>query len=83
MTYLSEESQKQNRLEMIKQALKDKAPLTYSELETSGKLQEFLEAHDNEMMARYNDAKQRAWEETLESFLGFTDSCCDETSSPM
>ncbi|PKN11159.1 MAG: hypothetical protein CVU70_00250 [Deltaproteobacteria bacterium HGW-Deltaproteobacteria-5] len=83
MIHLSEESQKQNRLEMIKQALKDKAPLTYSELETSGKLQEFLEAHDNEMMARYNDAKKKAWEETLDSSLGFADSCCDETSSPM
>ena len=83
MIHLSEESQKQNRLEMIKQALKDKAPLTYSELETSGKLQEFLEAHDNEMMARYNDAKKKAWEETLDSSLGFAASCCDETSSPM
>jgi len=83
MTYLPEDSPKQNRLEMIKQALKGKAPLTYSELETSGKLQEFLEAHDNEMMARYNDAKKKAWEETLDSFLGFADSCCDETSSPM
>jgi hypothetical protein len=49
----------------------------------SGRLQEFLEAHDNEMMARYNDAKQKAWEETLETLLGFTDSCCDATSSPM
>ncbi|PKN86642.1 MAG: hypothetical protein CVU51_06860 [Deltaproteobacteria bacterium HGW-Deltaproteobacteria-1] len=83
MTYLPEDSPKQNRLEMIKQALKDKAPLTYSSLETSGKLQEFLEAHDDEMMARYSDAKQKAWEETLDTFLGFDDSSYDETSSPM
>lgn len=83
MIHLSEESQKQNRLEMIQQALKDKAPLTYTELETSGKLQAFLEAHDEEMMVRYSDAKKEAWEETLTAFLGFTDSCCDETSSPM
>lgn len=83
MTYLPEDSPKQNRLEVIKQALKDKAPLTYASLETSGKLQEYLEAHDDEMMARYSDAKQKAWEDTLQSFLGFADSCCDETSSPM
>jgi hypothetical protein len=83
MTQLSEESQKQNRLEMMRQALKDKAPLTYSELSTSGKLQEFLEAHDAEMMSSYNDAKNIAWEETLANFLGFADSSCDETSSPM
>ncbi|MDD4356356.1 MAG: hypothetical protein PHN98_03815 [Smithellaceae bacterium] len=60
MTYLPEDSPKQNRLEVIKQALKDKAPLTYSSLETSGKLQEFLEAHDDEMMARCNDEKKSA-----------------------
>jgi hypothetical protein len=36
MTHLSDESQKQSRLEMIRQALKEKAPARYSELEASG-----------------------------------------------
>lgn len=78
-----EENQKENRLEMIRKALKDKAPLMYQDLESSGQLQKFLEAHDAEMMASYNEAKSKAWEETLSTFLSFTDACCDETSSPM
>ena len=84
MIHLSDESQKQNRLKMIQQALKDKAPWTYSELEESGKLQQFLEDHDAKMMMDYANAKNRAWEETLANFLNFADPpSVDETSSPM
>lgn len=79
----SEENEKQNRLGMIRQALKDKAPLMYEDLESSGRLQQFLEAHDAEMIAGYNEAKNRAWEETKDNFLIFNDISCDETSSPM
>ena len=77
------ENEKKNRLEMIRQALKDKAPLMYEDLESSGRLQQFLEAHDAEMIASYNEAKSRAWEETRENLLNFTDISYDETSSPM
>lgn len=84
MTHLSDESQTQNRLKMIRQALKDKAPMTYSELEASGKLQQFLEDHDAEMMMSYANAKTPVWEETLAIFLDFADPpSVDETTSPM
>jgi hypothetical protein len=84
MTDLTAESETQNRLKVICQALKDKAPLTYSELEASGKLQQFLEDHDAEMMMSHANAKNRAWEETLATFLDFTDPpSVDETTSPM
>jgi len=83
MTNPADESQKQNRLEMIRQALQDQAPLTYAELESSGQLQKFLEAHDAEMMASYNEATNEAWEKTMATFLNFADASCDETSSPM
>ena len=83
MIHLAEESQKQKRLEMIRQALKEKAPATYSEVEASGKLQEFLEEHDAKMMASYNDAIKEEWEKTLERFLGFSDLAFDETALPM
>lgn len=84
MTHLSAESQTQNRLKMIRQALKDKAPLTFSELEASGKLRQFLEDHDAKMMMSYANAKSRTWEETLATFLDFTDPPpVDETTSPM
>ncbi len=33
----AEENEKQNRLEMIRQALKDKAPLMHEDLESSGR----------------------------------------------
>jgi hypothetical protein len=84
MTDLAADIQKQNRLKMIRQALKDKAPLTYSELEASGRLKQFLEDHDAEMMISYDKAKNRVWEETLVTFLDFIDPpSLDETSSPM
>lgn len=83
MTHLSDESQKQSRLEMIRQALKEKAPARYSELEASGNLQAFLEEHDAEMLSCYNDAIKEAWENTLERFLGFSDLDFDETTLPM
>ena len=84
MTHLAAESQTQNRLKIIQQALKEKAPLTYSELKASGKLQQFLEDYDAEMMISYANAKSRAWEETLATFLDFADPpSVDETTSPM
>jgi len=83
MTNPADESQKQNRLEMIRQALQDQAPLTYKDVESSGQLQKFLEAHDAEMMASYNEAKKKAWEKTMATFLSFADAVCDESSSPM
>ena len=84
MTNLTDESQKQNRLEMIQQTLKDKAPMTYKELESTGQLQKFLEAHDAEMMASYNEAKNEVWEKTMATFLDFADPpSMDESSSPM
>jgi len=83
MTDLISESEKQNRLAMIEQALKDKAPRMYEELESSGQLQRFLEGHDEEMMASYEEAKKRVWEETMNSFLSFADASDSEASSPM
>ncbi len=83
MTDLTDDSQKQNRIEMIREALRDKAPRTYAELEEAGDLQQFLEAHDVEMMLSFNEAKNRAWEETKSNFLEFADPTYDETSSPM
>jgi hypothetical protein len=83
MIELTDENQKENRLEMIRKVLKDKAPQTYSELETSGQLQSFLEARDTEMMAYFSEAQNKAWEETMATFLDFFDPSYDETSSPM
>jgi acetoin utilization deacetylase AcuC-like enzyme len=83
MTDLTDKSQKQKRLEMIRKAMTEKAPQTYSELEKSGNLEQFLEAHDAEMMKSFNNAKNKAWEETMATFLDFTDPFYDETSSPM
>jgi hypothetical protein len=40
----------------------EKAPLTYSELETSGQLQSFLEDREAETMASFNEAKNKVWE---------------------
>ena len=83
MIHPEDPSQKQIRLEMIRQALRGTAPLTYEVLDSSGKLQEFLEAHDAEMMASYDEAKKMAWERTMDRFLSFSDGSYDETSSPM
>lgn len=83
MTDLTNESERQTRIEMIRQALKDKAPLMYDELESDGQLQKFLEGHDVEMMASYEEAKKQAWEETMTNFLSFADPSDSETSSPM
>ena len=84
MTNLTDGSQKQTRVEMIRQALKDKAPMTYKELESTGQLQKFLEAHDAGMMASYNEAKNEVWEKTMTNFLDFADPPpVDESSSPM
>ncbi|MEE9912885.1 MAG: hypothetical protein K4571_14315 [Deltaproteobacteria bacterium] len=83
MTDLIDDSQRQNRLEMIRQALKDKAPLMYDELDSSGQLQIFLEGHEEEMMSRYREASKKAWQETMDTFLSFTDASYDESLSPM
>jgi uncharacterized protein YgiM (DUF1202 family) len=83
MKNMTDDSQKQNRLEMIRQALKEKAPKMYEELESSGQLQQFLEAHEAEMMDSYNKAKAKAWEETLDAFLNFADATYNESTSPM
>jgi len=83
ITDVTDSSEKQTRLEMIRQALKDKAPLMYEELESSGQLPIFLEAHDAEMMASYQAAKNKAWEETMSAFLNFADASYNESSSPM
>jgi glycosylphosphatidylinositol transamidase (GPIT) subunit GPI8 len=83
MTDLTDESKKQNRIEMIRKALQEKAPQTYKELEESGNLQQFLEGHEAEMMLSFNEAKNKAWEETMSTFLAFSDPSYDETSSPM
>jgi hypothetical protein len=85
MTDPADESQKLARLETIRQALQDKAPLTYEKLESSGQLQKFLEDRDEEMIESYNYQKNKAWDNTMATFLNFTDAdtSYDETSSPM
>jgi len=83
MTDLAEDGQKQKRIEMIRQALKEKAPKMYEELDSSGQLQIFLEGHDAEMMDSYNKAKARALEETVDKFLNFADASYNESTSPM
>ncbi len=83
MIEMAEENKKQNRLDMIREALMEKAPLTYADLETSGQLDSFLENREAEMMAYFIEAQNRAWEETLSTFLDFYDPSYDETNSPM
>lgn len=83
MTDLTNDSEKQNRLALIEQALKDKAPRMYEELVSCGQLERFLEGHDEEMMASYEKAKKQAWEETMTSYLSFSDASDSEASSPM
>ncbi len=83
MIALADENKKEERLEMIRIALKEKAPFTHADLEDSGRLQSFLEEREAEMMAYFHDAQNRAWEETMAVFLDFFDPSYDETSSPM
>jgi len=83
MTDLIDDSQKLKRIEMIRQALKEKAPMMYKELESSGQLQIFLEGHDEEMMDSYNKSENKSWEETLANFLYFADATYNENESPM
>jgi hypothetical protein len=83
MIELISENQKENRVEMIRQALKDKAPLMYDDLESSGQLQAFLEDREAEMMVYFKEAQERVWQETMSTFLDFFDPSYDETSSPM
>ncbi len=81
----ADESQEQKRLEIIRLALQSKAPATYQKLQSSGELQKFLEDRDAEMIDSYNYQKEKAWENTINTFLNFTDdeTSYDETSSPM
>ncbi len=44
----------EKRQEMIRRALQEKAPKTYLQLQMQGKLQEFLESHDEAMMEAYD-----------------------------
>jgi len=86
-------------MKMIEQALKDKAPKTYQELKQAGKLKQFVEDQEEQMMESYSRAwtevttktamskeqnplkkvqmqtmgESRAWEETLATFLEFSD----------
>jgi dienelactone hydrolase len=83
MIELISENQKENRVEMIRQALKDKAPLMYDDLESSGQLHAFLEDREAEMMVYFKEAQERVWQETMSTFLDFFDPSYDETSSPM
>lgn len=83
MIALADENKKEERLEMIRVALREKAPFTYADLEESGRLQSFLEERETEMMAYFRDAENRVWEETKGVFLDFFDPSYDETSSPM
>ena len=83
MIELTDEGKKQERIAMIREALKEKAPVTYAELELSGQLESFLEGRETEMMAFFSEAQNKAWEETKAAFLDFFDPSYDETSSPM
>jgi len=83
MIDIKNDSKKQERLELIRKALQEKAPRTYTGLEESGGLEKFLEAHDAQMMKSFQAATDKAWEETIASFLDFFDPNYDETSSPM
>jgi len=47
---------------MIETALKDRAPKTYRELKLRGKLQEFLQNHEQAMMESYDQERIRAME---------------------
>ena len=83
MIEMADENKKQRRIDMIRDALMEKAPLTYADLETSGQLDAFLENREAEMMAYFTEAQNKAWEETLSTFLDFYDPSYDETNSPM
>jgi len=83
MIDLANDNQKEKRMEIMRKAMKEKAPQTYTGLEESGGLEKFLEAHDAEMMKNFQAARDKAWEETLASSLDFFDPNYDETSSPM
>ena len=58
--------------------------MTYKDLESTGQLQKFLEAHDAEMMDSCDEAKNEVLEKTMATFLDFADPpSLDESSSPM
>jgi hypothetical protein len=69
MIELADESKKQERIDMIREALKEKAPLTYSELETSGQLQSFLEGREAELTRRRIKRGKKQWQLFLTSSI--------------
>ncbi len=54
------------RLQMLEQALKDKAPQTYLKLEAEGKLQAFLEKREGEVMESYYRAYGEVYYQILQ-----------------
>jgi hypothetical protein len=105
MAHLTDAAQDKQRLQMIRQVFKDKAPLTFKALQTTGKLLEFLKERDKEMLESYQNIviqmrqqlpeqktylenlqeltaiKARAWEETLETNVEFSDPEQEQTTS--
>ncbi len=62
---VSQRLNKMQRLQMLEQALKDKAPQTYLKLKTSGRIESFLEKHDEEMMESFYRAYGEAYYQIL------------------
>ena len=54
---LTMDYKKPDRLKMIEQALKDKAPKLYRDLKQSGRLEPFLAEREQEMMHSYEEAE--------------------------
>lgn len=101
---MSGKTREEARLKMIEAALKEQAPKTYKDLKLRGKLQSFLQNHEQAMMESYDQAAtkarekvlhpsnpnlnrapqldaelHRAWEETLATWLEFSDQDDDST----
>ena len=49
-----------NRIQIIEQAFKNKAPRTYNVLKASGNLKQFLESHEESMMDSFSKAYSEA-----------------------
>jgi hypothetical protein len=73
MPLLAMPQKQKERRQMIEQALKDKAPKTYRELNQAGKLKEFVANQEEQMMESY----QRAWSEVT------TETAMSKVSNPM
>lgn len=55
------------RKEMIRQALKEKAPKMYQELEKKGELEQFLNQRDLEMMEAYSQDRMAVSNKAIEA----------------